>query len=146
MSTNQIPKGLNNDHIDPKHRETSLAAGNSAAWYCPRCHDVWYRQFADETCQGCGEAPNPVLWDGRNTVSPLARSTEAPIRDIVGTSESQYPAEMLLSCDHIVRLTQEMHVQYQRKEFDQIGCVMCWRISRASKEDAKRLGGEITVI
>jgi hypothetical protein len=146
-STTQNIRGLSNDDVERKHRDTPGAAlGNNAAWHCPRCQDVWYRQFADEICQGCGEEPNPVLWDGRNTVTPVLRSTEAPMRDIVGTSESEYPAEMVLSCSHIVRLTPEMFSQYRRKEFDQIGCVMCWRISRAPKDEAKRLGGEVTVI
>jgi hypothetical protein len=79
-------------------------------------------------------------------VTPIVRSTEAPIRDIVGSSDSVYPGEVLLSCGHVVRLTQEMIPQYENKEFDQIGCVMCWRISRAPKDDANRLGDEVTVI
>jgi len=143
----QNMRGLNNDEVEPKHRTTpGDAVGNNAAWHCPRCQEVWLRMFADEICQGCGEEPDRVLWDGRSKVTPIVRSTEAPIRDIVGPSESPYPAEMLLSCNHIVRLTQEMYDQHLRKEFNQIGCVMCWRISRSSGDDANRISNEVSVI
>lgn len=140
-------RGLSNDHIDPKHRQTTGdALGNQAAWHCPRCSEVWFRMFADEICQGCGEEPDRVLWDGRDKVTPIVRSSEAPIRDIVGTSDSPYPAEMKLSCNHIVRLNQEMYDQYRRKEFDQIGCVMCWRIARASSDDEHRISGDVNAV
>ena len=146
-SDTQAVRGLNNDHIDPKHRQTpGDALGNQAAWHCPRCQEVWYRMFEDEICQGCGEEPERVLWDGRSKVTPIVVSTEAPMRDVIGPSKSPYPAEMLLSCDHIVRLTKEMLEQYQRKEFDQIGCVMCWRIERASKDDGNRISGAINAV
>lgn len=146
-SPTHMPRKASNEHLDPKHRTTQGSAmGNNSAWHCPRCEEVWYRMFADEVCQGCGENPDRVLWDGRNTVTPIVNSTEAPMRDIVGPSESPFPAEMLLSCNHVVRLTNELFDQYQRKEFDQIGCVMCWRISRAPKDNAHRISGEVTVI